>query len=328
MSSPRVTVITLALGRRFYLDLAINLARSFLRFHDPKTITFRIISDLTAPLPPDLRGCDRQWIDPGKYGTGFSPKIHLEKFAPDGPTLLLDSDILIYEPLDRLLSALRGHPVATVGREVNSGEWFGDVASYCAKLGVAAIPRFNGGLYYMEPGDKASAVYETARSLAKRYDELGLVRLRGQPDDELVMAGAMASHGLRCLYDDGSYMADPMACQGPMKLDVLHGRRLLVNPPPPSPLHQVWNPFHLQSPTLVHFLGEHALLPYYRAEVVRLRLAAKGWPIGAASLAANVGTLWPGKALLAAKAAVRPLAHSLVGPRRVRPTPREGVHSN
>ena len=323
MSSPRVTVITLAVGRPYYLGLAINLARSFLRFHDPKTITFRIVSDLTTPLPPDLRGCERQRIEPGQYGTGFSPKIHLDKFAPDGPTLLLDSDLLIYEPLDRLLSALVGHPVATVAREVRSGEWFGDVANYCARLGVPAIPRFNGGLYYMEPGRTASAVYETARSLAKRYDELGLVRLRGQPYDELVMAGAMACHGLRGLYDDGTYMTDPMACQGPLTLDVLHGRRLLVNPPPPSPLHQAWNPFQLQSPTLVHFLNEHALGPHYRAEAVRLRLAANGWPIAMACLAANVGTLWPGEALLAAKSAVRPLVHSLVGPRRVRPTPRQ-----
>lgn len=323
MKHPRATVITLALGRHFYLDLAINLARSFLRFHEPEDIAFRIITDRDDPLPHDLRGCERIRVNPGQFGVGFGPKLHLDQLAPGGPTLFLDSDILLYAPLDPLLAALAGKTVATIGWEISTGEWFGDVAHLCARLEVPAIPKFNGGIYYLETGSAAAAVYETAREIAGRYDELGLIRLRGHPNDELVMAGAMARHRLHPLPDDGSWMADPMACPGPLKLNVLRGRRLLINPPPPSPRHQPWNPFHQQSPALVHFLGEHALNHPYRAEALRLFLAAKGVPCSMADLIARLGILWPGNCLATAKATLRPLFHTTLGPRPIHTSPRE-----
>lgn len=322
MSSPRATVFTLALGRRFYLDLGINLARSFLRFHDPADVRFCIVTDSAQVLPPDIAGCERILVEPGSLGTGFVSKLCVDRFST-GPTLLIDSDILIYEPLDRLLAACSGRTVAVAGEMVSSGEWFGDIATYCSRLGVPSIPKFNGGFYYFEAGPAASAVYETARGLANRYDELSLVRLRGAANEELAMAGAMAIHGLQALPDDGSYMADPMACKGPMKVDVLSGRRILVNPPAGSALHTAWNKFCRQSPTLVHFLAEHAELPTYRAEAKKLRLAADGWPDWAARLAANLSVLWPGRARIAAKDILRPMFRAIAGTRRVKPTQRE-----
>jgi hypothetical protein len=323
ITKPRATVLTLALGRRFYLDLAVNLARSFLRFHRTVDIAFYIITDRQDTLPDDLYGCKKVLVEPGQFGVGFSPKLHLDHLSPGGPTLFLDSDILIYEPLDRLLTALAGRAVATVGTTITQGEWFGDISAYCAQLGVSSIPKFNGGLYYLEPGDCATAVYVTARSLAERYDELGLVRLRGHANDELVMAGAMALNNLCALEDDGSFMSDPQACPGPLHLNVLTGRRSLTNPPPPSRMNQAWNPFHCQSPALVHFLGEHALRPQYRAEAQRLRLAAFGYPPNLANLLANVRSLWPGQIKDQAKATLRPLFHLLFGHRKTRKSPRE-----
>jgi len=323
MTRPSATILTLALGRRFYLDLAIALARSFLRFHSPRELAFRIVTDRDEPLPPDLAGCEVLRVEPGRFGTGFGPKLHLDQLAPEGRVLFLDSDILIYEPLDRLLAVLAGKTVAVVGSPISQGEWFGDVAAYCRRLGVPAIPKFNGGLYYFENGPAAAAVFARARELALRYDELGLVRLRGHPNDELVIAGAMALHGLSPLPDDGSWMGDPLASPGPIDLDVLRGHRVLVNPPPPSPLHREWNPFPRQSPALVHFLGEHALLPRYRTEAQRLRLAAAGWPVWIASLLPAWLLLRPRLFLETLKNGLRPAFRALFGTRRVKATPRE-----
>ena len=46
---------------------------------------------------------------------------------------------------------MTGHTIAT-------GLWFGNVDALCARFGVPALPKFNGGLYYIEPGPEATAV--------------------------------------------------------------------------------------------------------------------------------------------------------------------------
>lgn len=323
MRSPPTRVLTLGLGRKFYFDLACNLARSFLRHHRPEELPFTIVTDLAQPLPADLAGCTLQKVATGRFGHGFGPKLCLDQICPEGATLFLDADILIYAPLHALLDRLAGRAVATFGQSVADGEWFGDVGAYCRSLGVSAIPKFNGGIYYLEPGDTARAVYVTAREIAGRYDELGLVRLRGQPNDEIAMAGAMAVHGLTAIADDGSVMADPQACPGPMTVNILRGKRTLTNPPPGSRGHCPWNPYRRQSPVLVHYLGEHAQRPLYRTEAKRLQLVSAGWHRAAADAAARLCVLWPGQLLETVKTALRPVFHRIFGVRRIFPTARE-----
>jgi hypothetical protein len=315
-------VITLALGPAIYRAMAVNLARSIRRWHSPETMAIILVTDDPAPLPGDLRDVRLKIIQPAELGVGFQTKLHLDRLAPARQTLFIDADCLVYGPLDALFARLAGRPVATVGGAISEGEWFGDVGALCRRLGVPAIPKFNGGLYYLEPGGVASAVYHQARELAGRYDELGLVRLRGHPNDELIMAGAMALAGLSALPDDGTIMSDPQCCPGPLQVNVLRGRRRLVNPPPPSPLHQAWYPFTVVEPLVVHFLGHHVRSSTYRAEALRLKLAARGWPAPVAQAIASWGVDLPGRAKDWTKATLRPIFHRLAGHRAVRPAPR------
>jgi len=213
------TVLTLALGKPFYFNLACNLARSFRMWHRDDRIKFVLVTDLDKPLPADLTWCQLKRIEPGQYGAAFTPKLSLDLMVVSERTLFIDADCLVYEPLDRLFSVLAGRPVATVGTQICNGEWFGDVAMLCHRLDVSSIPKFNGGLYYLERGAASSSVFRRARELVASYDELGLVRLRGTPNDELVIASAMALHGLRAVPDDGSFMSDPQACPGPMEIN-------------------------------------------------------------------------------------------------------------
>lgn len=324
-STPERGVLTLALSKPFYLGLACNLARSFHLRHPDTSIRFTIVTDLTDSLPGDLSWCEVVRVEPGKHGVAFKPKLSLDLLAVAPRTLFIDSDCLVYEPLDRLFTRFAGCAVATVGTEIREGEWFGDVASLCRHLEVRAIPKFNGGLYYLERGEISSSVYRRARELAGRYDELGLIRLRGHPNDELLMAAAMSLHGLAAVPDDGTFMSDPQSCPGPSSFDVLSGRRRLVNPPPPSPRHQAWYPFTTVSPAIVHFLGENALRYPYRTEAKRLECVATGTSRWLAEFVARFSVHLPGWISATAKRLLRPAYHSIFGTRPVDRTPRDQI---
>jgi hypothetical protein len=316
-------VLTLALGPKVYRDMAVNLARSIRRWHAAPEMPVTIVTDDATPLPRDLANVRLLVLKPNELGVGFQTKLHLDRLAPARHTLFIDADCLLYEPLDRIFAQLKGRPVATVGGTISDGNWFGDIRALCRQLGVPAIPKFNGGLYYLEQGEITAEVYRRARELAGRYDELGLVRLRGHPNDELIMASAMALSGLTALPDDGSYLSDPQACPGPLCLNVLRGKRVLTNPPPPSPRHQSWYPFTQVRPALVHFLGHHTTTPVYRTEKLGLFLAAKGWPLGVADFIATAFVGLPGRAMDWTKEQLRPIFRRLVGRRSIPRSPRE-----
>jgi hypothetical protein len=267
-------ILTIATGKKYFVDLAANLARSFLYWHTDSNITFQLVTDQAQSIPADIY--DKIEIIPikaGELGAGFSPKLHLDKLASDGQTLFIDSDCLIFEKLDHLFDRFKGRDVSVVGNYVSNGEWFGDVDSICRQFNLPHIPKFNGGLYYVEKGPKATEVFNTARQLEGRYDEIGFVRLRNCPNDEVLMALSMQLHGQTPLIDDGIIISDPQACPGGYTIDIIKGKRLLINPPPPHPLHQTWYPFINVSPAIFHFLGSYTSDYSYRMESYRLKKA-------------------------------------------------------
>jgi hypothetical protein len=316
-------VLTLALGPKIYRDMAVNLVRSIRRWHPAPGMPVTIVTDDATPLPADLANVRLLVLGANELGVGFQTKLHLDRLAPARHTLFIDADCLLYEPLDRIFAQLKGRPVATVGGTISEGEWFGDIRALCRQLGVPRIPKFNGGLYYLEQGAGSAEIYRRARELAGRYDELGLVRLRGHPNDELILASAMALGGLAALPDDGSFMADQLACPGKIVLNVLNGRRELTNPPAPSPLHRPWYPFTHVRPAIVHFLGHFNTCYPYRTEAHRLRLSSRGWPKWAANVVAVALTMFPGWLQETAKTALRPIYNRLFGFRRLQPTERQ-----
>ena len=266
-------VITLAVGKPLYHEMAFNLGRSFLWWHRGSDIRFFLATDRSQPMPPDLTAVQVIHLQKGEYGEGFSPKLHLDALAPAARTLFIDADCLCVGNLDTVFERFVGKAVGVVGGAISQGEWFGEVEPLCRRLGVKSLPKFNGGIYYLERGEVSRQVYAQARELEKEYDALGLQRLRGRPNDELLMAMAMAAHGLTAIPDDGTILSDPQACPGPLSLDVIHGGSRLTNPPAPHPLHRAWYPFREVSPVVVHFLGDsHQTYPY-RSAAFRLRFA-------------------------------------------------------
>lgn len=316
------SVLTIASGKAVYIEMAINLARSFFHWHREGDIGFYLATDHPEMIPADLlsqKGFYTLPFVPGQYGESFSTKLHLDDMAKTDCTLFIDADCLICGSLQNLFARLKGQAVAVVGRPKSEGEWFGDVASFCKKFEVPSIPGFNGCFYYLEKGAVSTSVYSKARELEPQYVDMGMKLLRGRPNDELLMSVSLAIHGLQGIYDDGTIYGDPLASPGKMEVDVLTGKTRLCNPLPPHPLHREWYPFHITSPVIVHFLGNFTELPPYTAEVLILkRVKLDKWPEWMARAEAYIKITFPWQIITQTKNLLRPVYHALWGYRKVK----------
>ena len=311
-------VLTIATGKPIYIQMAVNLARSFKWWHKASSIKFFIATDQKHLLPDDLSDIGIIELKPGQYGQGFSPKLHLNKLAPAQQTLFIDADCLCVGSLEGVFNRFAGHDVSVIGNTISQGNWFGDIAAVCQRFQVKGLPKFNGGVYYLEKGEVSDRIYATARELEPQYDDIGLLRLRNRPNDELLMAIAMALHNQSPIPEDGSIMSDPQACQGGLYVDVLRGKSRLINPPAPHPRHQAWYPFNEVNPVLVHFLGHHTTIYPYKREELRLALtSAKGWTVWAADTWAALFCSIPRLSVRTFKEIFRPLYRKLFGTRTV-----------
>ena len=312
-------VFTIAVGKPIYLEMACVLARSFRLWHRDSDIQFFLATDADSEtLPRDLRNVPIIALQPGQYGKGFSPKLHLDKIAPADQSLFIDADCLCVGLLENAFTAFAGRPVSVIGREISGGEWFGDVASVCQRFSISALPRFNGGVYYLERGDMCSRVYQAARELEPRYDEIGFHRLRGCANDEVLVSLAMALHGQQPIPERGDIMNSLLAGPGGLEIDVLKGRARLKNPRH-HPKHNSWYEMEEMRPQLVHFLGGDMTEYPYRQEALRLEfVCGRGWSPWFATIAAKLLFTWPWRLRKALKDIFRPLYHATLGPRKVK----------
>ena len=319
MNNHQRYVLTIATGKPIYIQMAVNLARSFKLWHQHSNIKFAIATDQSQLIPPDLSDIQIIELKPNQYGQGFSPKLHLDKISPADETLFIDADCLCFGSLEPVFERFKGRAVSVIGGTISNGEWFGDIATICQKFDLKSLPKFNGGIYYLSKGEITDLVYATARELEPQYDEIGLVRLRNRPNDELLMAIAMALHKQTPIHDDGSIMSDPQCCQGAITIDVLRGNSRLVNPPFPDKKHQDWYPFVKVSPLIVHFLGHHASIYPYTREEMRLSLVStnKRLPIWTINIWVTLVCSIPQLSIRTFKNIFRSLYHQVFGVRNI-----------
>jgi len=312
------SVLTIAVGSSLYLRLAVNLARSFLWWHEGSDIRFTLATDKSHSIPHDLTSINIVDLDVNRYGSGFSPKLYLNELAPADRTLFIDADCLCTGPLHDTFDRFSGRPVSVVGQRISRGEWFGDVASICDRFGIRGMPKFNGGVYYLEGGSKCDAVYDTAQSLKSDYDEIGFKRLRTHPNDEVLMSLAMALHDLEPVPENGKIMNSTLACPGGMEIDVLRSTSRLYNPKD-HPEHNDWYPLEEMNPALVHFLGHETKQHPYRREAIRLKKVMRDdWPVWAADAWAALRFSMPWLTKERTKDLLRPAYHAYFGPRPIK----------
>ncbi|MFD2161028.1 hypothetical protein ACFSJU_01390 [Paradesertivirga mongoliensis] len=316
-------VLTIATGKGLYIKLAVNLYHSFIYWNESNDIQFFLVTDR-----PDLINASSSkklnivTIEPNQFGEGFSTKLWLDELAPPGQTLFIDSDCLIFGRIDALFDRFKGNPVTVVGTYCQEGEWFGNIEAICKRFNVSQIPKFNGGIYYIEKGPIATDVYIKARELEREYDEIGFIRLRNRPNDEVIMALSMQLKKMIPVKDDGTIMSDPQSCPGGYDIDVITGNRWLVNPPPPHPLHQQWYPFIKVSPVIVHFLGYYTQHYPYKREVYRLKLKLTGRLNPLSDFICKLKLEYPERFKLLSKKTFRSSYHRIFGVRKVKPSER------
>lgn len=299
--------------------MAANLTRSFFLWHKDGGIAFQLVTDLPLNnIPDDIREkIHIIQVQPGELGEGFLSKLQLDKLAGDGQTLFIDSDCLVYKNLETVFERFKGHTVSVTGNYISTGEWFGNVQDICNRFNVPHLPKFNGGIYYLENGPAAAKVYETARELEKRYDEIGFTRLRNRPNDEVLMALSMQLHQQHPIPDDGTILAEFVNFQSGVKSDLLNGVAELYN----KPGHSMYQPgWHLKvaRPAIVHYLGYHnQKTPYITEELLLRYLFENKYPVWMAKLLAFTQKTLPYQITTYLKSAFRPAYRALFGVRKV-----------
>jgi hypothetical protein len=322
-SSKARAVLTLALDKPIYFEMAINLARSFLWWHRSSDIRFFLATDQRMKLPSDLLDIQTIRLNPGQFGTGFSSKLYLDKLAPAQETLFIDADCLCVGKLDEVFERFQGRDVSVVGREESEGELFGDIKSRCQAVGVGAVPRFCGGLYFVRKTPVSDAVFASARELEKRYEALGMIRLRGVPNEEPLIGLGMAIHRQHPVSEDGTIKAEPMFFSGQTEIDVFEGKARLFNRSGSAKPFPDWNIPNEAHPVIVHFNCAFAGQPPYTTEACRLRLVMRDhWPRFLATMYAHVVHRVPFVVMRTVKDVLRPLYHSWFGPRKIKPSSR------
>ena len=315
-------VLTIATGKPIYIQMAVNLARSFKWWHKDSDIKFAIATDQANLIPPDLLDIQIIELQPNQYGQGFSPKLHLDKISPADKTLFIDADCLCVGSLESVFEKFKGHTLSVTGKTINSGDFFGDVKSTCERFTLNYLPYFVGGLYYFEKSDLCTNIFDAARQLESQYDEIGLIRLRGRPNEEPLMAIAMSMHGQTPIPEDGSIKAEPMFYPSGITIDVIRGNATLYNSPDHPSYCLTWGLTQAQ-PLIVHFHCSNAERPPYTRECLKLeKIIHDGWNPWVANIYAFAKLSVPQMLNDLLKDTFRPIYRKLFGTRSVRSSER------
>jgi len=318
------SVLTIAGGNKLYIDMACNLAMSFLYWNKDSGIQFYLVTDRADLVPAKLRA-DINIIakTPDELNKGFSSKLQIGEFIQTKQTLFIDADCLVYGNLNEVFELFEGHSTSVIGFNLTEGIDTGfcrDIKSVLAKTGTSYFPMFCGSIYYIEEGETAHNIFRYANSLLSSYDDLGLIRLRNRENEEPLISLSMAKFKQQPVNDTGFIKADRMYYDN-LSSNILQGRaRLWSDKQAPVPIYSTL----LESqPKIVHFNASYSEIFEYKSEVSRIRkVYLYHWPKTFANVYAFLGHIMPGKLSKFTKDRLRPLYRLLFGYRKIQPSQR------
>ncbi len=265
------SVLIFATNKLSYLQLAFNCARSVLLFND---ISICIVSNLIATIPNDLKKSVKLIPLLSEHtNLGIDIKLHVDKYLQSTYTLLIDSDCICYDSLDKVFDACAGMHVAVAGNIVPAESWCGKEQASTIKqhFGLDQLIRYNGGLYFFKKSGLTESIFEKAREIAEKYDEYGFTRIQNKwINEEGPISIAMMLNGQKPLADDGRYMTDLFTDHRPL-LNVLKGKRLLKNQPEFAARHRPWYTSQY-APVILHFGGTSLNTYPYNSQIILLKL--------------------------------------------------------
>lgn len=317
--TPRA-VVTIATGKKVYMDMAAALARSYHYWNED--IPFILLTDYSSIVPSDigqLEGVEviRKNLSP--MGRGFSIKLFLDKLSPAQETLFIDADCLVTGPIKPVFERFRGQSVSTIGALQSEGEWFGDIKDRCRGFDVESVPVFVGSVYYFRHDAICRQVFDKARAILPFYNEHGFVRLRGVPNEEPLLSVGMACFGQEPIADDGLLKADAMNFEDSIAIDIFTGKVAFNGS---GSQKTSWGVTHA-TPVIAHFNDAYAEGPPYTREQSKLKQVYQhGWAEQTASMYAWCRHQLPHSIMSRAKEVGRPLYRALFGAREVKKSPR------
>lgn len=214
----RRLVCTTAFGKPKYAEMALGFARSL-----------KFIGDTTPrAIMTDIEGIDwERYYDivirksipmEEMYWSRFFALEHTEATQ----VLCVDSDCLVFKRLEPVFEAFEGSGYGVQGLLMNTGDWYDkDLGELCREQGVEAIPKFNGGLMYIEPGTVFESVVAKAKENRERFFEMGFKTKRVSIPDEPCFGLAMAQlRAGRCVHDSENFQNSGVGLVGKLHLDV------------------------------------------------------------------------------------------------------------
>jgi hypothetical protein len=306
------SVITIAVGRPYYLKLAENLLNSFLIWNGGNDIHFLLITDNTRFFDK-YKGNSKvtiQQINLSETDKSFTSKFKLFEQAIATDNLFIDCDCLIYKDISFVFDAFKGRSFSTIGNDIVGGEFFCDVKKTLDHFKITAMPKFVGSVYYFKKDDKAQHIFETASELKNRYDELGFVRLRDKENEEPLFAVAMQLENESLINNPGAIKADLMYYKSIVS-DVLAGKAFVS-----KPILEITGGEKIPDdgfPAILHFNGSYSESYHYKIEAFRLNHQN----LIALNLAAFIKIKLPYIIKAGLKNSFRPVYHFLLGYRKI-----------
>jgi len=314
------SIITIAVGKKTYIDMACNLAMSFLLWNNDNKIDFYLFTDnpqfISNKLKSKINVVD---ISDKKLQNGFASKLYMAQLTNAEKTLFIDADCLIYGNLLPVFETFNGYEVTAIGHKLTEGKDIGfchDVSQLLANTGIPYFPLICGSVYYFQKSDLSDKIFNYAISQLKVYKEIGLIPLRDKENEEPLIAISMAKFNQNPVEDTGKIKADRMFYDH-LKTNIISGRAKLWNtnnPPVPE-----YSTLKLSQPLIVHFNNHFTESYEYKSEIIRLKmyyLENRGKFV--ANISAYIASVLPGKLKLYIKNLLRPVYVQLFGNRKIK----------
>ena len=313
------TIITIASGKKIYVDMACNLAMSFLLWNDPAKINFNIVTDHPEYIPSFLQDKIKViYKTSDELGGGFLSKLQIGNFIETSESIFIDSDCLVYGNLNPLFDAFKDHDVSVFGYNRTEGIDVGfckDIKSVIQSQGISYFPLICGSIYFARNNEISRKIFGFAKSMVKDYDSIGLVRLRNQENEEPLMAISMANFNQVPIGDFGNLKADRMFYQY-LSSNVLKGKARLWSKTLPV---SEYSTLMSSEPLIVHYNGAHADHFEYLSEVTRLIKTYKNhWNHSVTNLFVFLFITIPGRSKILMKQLFRPIYRLAFGYREVK----------
>jgi hypothetical protein len=216
----RRIVFTVATGQPKYAEQALGLARSLRLIGD--TTPRVVMTDLDHPAW--AKNFDAVVKPPKAISTYLLKLAALDATGAD-EILFIDSDSLSFKRLDPIFDYCKGEDFAVQGRWIREGHWYGHMEQILPPLGIASMPRFNGGMMFYRRSEGTQRLIEEAIKAGENYAETGLDFFRGVVPDEPCVALGMVRSGVgKLIPDTEDFMNTPVGLVGKLDMDVMRGR--------------------------------------------------------------------------------------------------------